>query len=1317
VSARAPREPPHRVAFLESTFVLAPVDEPLRGAAKVLLFITLFQHLVRHPDLAIIDPDDAQLVFDGGEPLLLAQRHTPEVRRDLFANDRRDELLWLELGLAKTSARVVLRTLSHDGREESFVALGNQSLGAMISRCLEQWLSARDLVPAPHELECFDVATFLGVCKALRSSTGVNGGESPTLVTSADSPSTEGPARLAVPFLRTLAFTSGRDFHELILGLDPDDPWALRDRFFASLQAGRDFSILRRLLALAPGWGKPYLSWHRSPGATTTRSADDGLEVEDDIHAFAAATLRMSGNHWALANYASSLDEAGRLPEALRYRIRALRASGYGSAQYPSLLWTAERLGRRGAQLRSSVAWMRDLEGRLEPASREENPDLLRARLSVADAYMAVGRHAEAVLMRESVLRGNESLWPNQAEKLDRWRKDPGQLARSYAREGHFRGDPGRVIEGLSAVSPHGTGGFDARALMRAFVAVGKPELACFAWAHLQAQPDTQFPTARLEAARALLVMGDLERATHEMLGVALAHPQRGYETTTNRLLRLSVAVGAEAWATLVSKHLARGARSVARLLARDAADFVPGAGEHESITDALGGGTCVQFDGGWLEPLRAHTNADCSARIDAFFSATIDSLADADSLVNAWTYEAHLLAEAGADAAGELAYLATQAIARYLAATTGPPTPSAGALRTVADEALQACSRVASRLDDRVVKAVLTVLENAAVCDEWTLDTWLLRVERALSIEDRWNGHLEVPTAGLPRVASLLRGDERVASEYRTAHELRRTRADGWGTLAHRLFERTMRAGAEPSHEWSDAAACGLSVDDALDVHWTCIAATRGHATPSVNAAKVLLVVGRTSDAFEALCGGVGLAGKDWRTTQLTELTGAWETAQVDVPIDWKRCNAEGAVALQTGDLPRAIKCLRWCATLEPDNRELWRNLGIAYAQNGDAYEAIRAFARFDDATEGVKLAGLVLCQAKHARDGLAVLEYVARWFTRAEDHRYHGLFAWRAGDDAAMARAYGRAWGVDPAALTGTDLDGYAGLLYELGDYAGCERVTERLEAVAGSDAELQGCVWHRRACADMGFDRWDDAVLHAKKAVEINPSTARKAYCEETLALALGRRKAPVTVLERDTAAPMFDAFIAGDFRGILALGESTDWWLRHAALVASEFRYDSENEIPVTARASRVFARVLELSLGAVDVVAALARTEALRMREDKLFSLDPPPPLGDRLTRDGFRRELAMRSGLPLLAPVEKTTDLAPEPDLAAGAPVTRASDYADLLRALRGSDPAGALASRGLDLNAYERVCRAWTLAMDEDANLVTAVRARMASP
>jgi tetratricopeptide (TPR) repeat protein len=1348
------REPPHRIAFLEPELFLDAADESLRGTAKFLLFVTLFGYLVRHPEIAVVDPDDTALrVAAEGDLVNLSQLHEDDVRRSLFKDDRRDELIWFELPLltqaAKPDAPVRLRTLAHDGKKESFVALGAQPLSTKLEQCFEQWLAAREKGDVPRPLEAFDRGSFVDVCRRLRTRIRlpdvrprridpraalepVPEEPSPDEVPPEDlvvrgPPNSlaeleiELPPVLAVPFLRVIAYTSGLDLSPFILAIDQDDPWALRDRFFANLQKGRDFDLLRRLAAVAPGWGKPYLSWHRAPGDTQTRKKDDGFDEDDKLHAYAAGALRIPGNHWALGNYAYELDEKGRLPEAVRYRRRALVAAGYGPEAYVNLIGTERRLGRPGAHVRVSATLARDLEQRLGDTA-DRVPEMIRAKLAVADAWMAVGRHAEAVALREDVLRGHETRWPRELAKLERWRKDPSELAQAYAYEGHFRGDPGRVVEGLSAVSPHGWYGFQARALMRAFVSLGKPELARLAWAHLQAQRSTQFGATRLEAARALLLAGDLDRAMREVLLVSLSYPQHGYETTIHRLLRLSAASGKEAWGVLVGKELARGAKTVARLLARDAADFVPGAADVEVIARALGERRPMVFETSSLEPMHKYLSRDARIKIDTIFGAPRGILADADALVDGWTVTLHHGEVSDETAASELAYVAAQAIARYLAATTSPPSPGTGALRVVATEALAACSLLSASLPDEVVVAFLEVMESAAgaegqspACDEWTFDTWLLRVERAFGIEDRYSGRLSTSTRGLmPKVTALLRGDERVAAEYRMAHELAADKPEGWSKAASVLLARVFRAGGQCAHAWSDAAVSGLSPEEALDVQFLCLAAPSGHATPSVNAAKLLLEAGRPGEAVEALKSGIGFAGANWRKERLAEIAPLWEKAKVDVPFDWKRCNSEGSAALQKGNLARAIQCLSWCGALDPDNHELWRNLGIAYAQDGDDYEAVRAFARFDDATEGVKLAGLVLCQAKHAKEGLAVLDYISRWFTRAEDHRYHALFAWQAGDDPAMLRAYGRAWRMDPAALNGVDLNGYAGVLYEAGEYAESERVTKRLELVAGSDPELRGCALHCMACADIGFERWDEAIAHAKEALLVNPSDVRRPFYEKTLARAERRERMARSVSPPAPVTLVQDALEEGDFRTVLGNADSADWRIRHAALLASDFRYETENGTGVTPRARAASEWVLRDSRGATDSAVVLARIEALRIRENALFSLDPPPPLGDRLTRDQFRRELARRSGLP--EPVALRGALPPDVELSAGAPITRASQYAELLRALQRKDPTSALASRGLDLEAYERVCLAWAEALAHDPALARAVEARMAS-
>mgnify|MGYP000897100198 CR=1 FL=1 len=49
-----------------------------------------------------------------------------------------------------------------------------------------------------------------------------------------------------------------------------------------------------------------------------------------------------------------------------------------------------------------------------------------------------------------------------------------------------------------------------------------------------------------------------------------------------------------------------------------------------------------------------------------------------------------------------------------------------------------------------------------------------------------------------------------------------------------------------------------------------------------------------------------------------------------------------------------------------------------------------------------------------------------------------------------------------------------------------------------------------------------------------------------------------------------------------------------------------------------------------SLGALSVEAALCRVRALRIRDNAFVQIDPPPPLGSRLTPEQFERQYLER---------------------------------------------------------------------------------------
>src|SRR6185436_17072099 len=106
--------------------------------------------------------------------------------------------------------------------------------------------------------------------------------------------------------------------------------------------------------------------------------------------------------------------------------------------------------------------------------------DQIQIDLLVADALLAAGRLDEAIALRASRLEGREATWPRHAQILARWRKDPQIVARSYAREGAFRGDPARVLEGFGRAEP--ADDLELAMLLDGLVAMGREEEVSLAW-------------------------------------------------------------------------------------------------------------------------------------------------------------------------------------------------------------------------------------------------------------------------------------------------------------------------------------------------------------------------------------------------------------------------------------------------------------------------------------------------------------------------------------------------------------------------------------------------------------------------------------------------------------------------------------------------------------------------------------------------------------------------------------------------------------------------------------------------------------------
>jgi hypothetical protein len=616
---------PHRVTFVAPQLSLAQQQAHLAPVCGLLLFVTLFEHLCRHPSVTVTDPDDFRLTDDEERLVHIEHPDFDRVRSSQFGDNRRDELLSFELQLDPAKPLTAkLRAERFDGKVEEFAGIGAQgSLSQLIASCLQQWLQARGQPLTPRALEQFGVPEFLNASACLyqaAASRDQQGGVNITV-----------PPVLRVPFFRTIYVMLNHYTYREILQMEPDNPWAIRDMFIDGLhnKGPESRDPIRRAIQTAPMFGKLYLSMF-------------GKDVSDDenLQSFAMATVLIPHNGFAPKDYAYALDQAGRWEEAYRYAERAVRVTPLLLASHMvsmNVINTA-RYGERLIDADHHVSFVDDMVERkvLEPNDTEVR--VIRCKLT--DALSRVGRLAEAIQFRSQLLEGLAETWPKMTKELHEWQTDAPFIANRYAREAHYRGDPGRVLEGYAIGRPDSWP--DLAFLIDALVATGREDLAMLAFAQHAGRPLTNNPISRTAGARACILGGRLTDAVEHIVYCTLRYPQLRYDTAINRLLRLAAARPAKEWEPILAQKLGMGARRVAKIVARDCADFVPGAAQIQGLAQALQfgqpGAQPVQFDPTWFASLKKSLEQFDVAPIDNFFGHFVkEDLAMADAMATSW--------------------------------------------------------------------------------------------------------------------------------------------------------------------------------------------------------------------------------------------------------------------------------------------------------------------------------------------------------------------------------------------------------------------------------------------------------------------------------------------------------------------------------------------------------------------------------------------------------------------------------------------------------------------------------------------------------
>ena len=1332
---------PHRIAILRPDLAVEGSDAPYAAETALLLWSALIEVLQRHPMLAVYDAEATPLVPQEGHfvPEHAVVGATPWDA--FYATARRDELLWLELQLPKGNV-VRLHALARDGKRESFEAIGRNT-GDQIQQVLGAWLTARQLGALPHRFGASTPEELLAAVRvfgptlveqarlwtapASRHAALVDGdgddegGGEPDLTVESEPVARRRTARpvanrlapvLRVPALRLLELALHDDLSDLILAHDAEHPQALFAKYLA--KRPKDFALLRRAIAAAPCWARPL-----------GELVDDTTQVDplepttlETVAAAGIAALCRPAQRDVVERIALHLRDDGRADEAVRLMERAMRLHHHDARAHITLLHLHRATDRVGAWLAQAQR-----SGRVHGCPMDPQlpwyPDQIQIDLLVADALMACGRLGEAIALRANRLDGREATWPRHASILGRWRSEPRFAAWCYAREGFFRGDPARAVEGFGRIEPDDS--FDLAIFLSSLVAMGREDDVLLAWAHFGLGRGHHGSCARLAAARCLMLAGEWRRGLEELWRVELTEPGRDEHGAIARCGLLMSSMPIEIAETALAERVAVGAHTLARRMARDVADFVPAAANSSIVLRALGTSRAhVELDPTALA--RFPIDDGSRAAIDAVFADLEgDPLAAADRLVNGWfdavyASDAALLATRGA-------YAAAIALSRYLVATTRAPTPIAGGLRTVAGEALALVARHRDALSDRAVQSLLGAIEPLLRrTDRWIGTAWLATVERCCGIDERADGDVPGFVREYPTVSARILGPEEAAVLSASVARLHRERPEGWesavGAQAARLAQHTGYAGVD---EWADAtiaqhAARAIDADDAIDaLHTAAYLAEGVSPAPALHLARVLLQAGRGPAAVHVLASGIVVADPARRDRELAALADLW--TGTGVPLDFAQVATGMFEALQAGDAARAEKLGRWAVALDPANAEAHRNLGLAFAHQGKVADALEHLVRATPEQATQILAG-VLYQSGKLSDAMRVLDYASRWYVRADQWLTYAGITYAAMDNPRTVKAYALAYELDPHAFDPTQLNAYAGVLDEVGDHATCEAIAQHLLRLGGDELLWKTSAWNHLACACIGLGRFDEAVRHAEQAVAHNPLPDNAAGFAATLDRARTQTKATtpvptVPVAPRDVSFVLLEA---GDFASAAApLGDrDATWRARRVALQASRFRFASENMIEVTARATAAAHAILADTVGLLDREAVHARLLALEIREQAYFARDPLPLLGDRMTREAFCQEFRARGGVVL---GESPPPPRPFVDrvVVAGSKVARVSDYVALLRDLAALTPREALAQFDLDDAGYLEVSRAWGAAIDGDPGLRQTIAAGLA--
>ena len=157
---------PHRIAVLVPEVKIDGPDAAYEREAAVLLWTACIEVCERHPRLSVLDADATPLLPQDGH---FAPQHAGRGGKPsdaFYAPTRRDEVIWLELGLGAKTGVVRLHAIGRDGKQETFDALG-RSTGEQIQQVLAAWCTARGLGAPTKKLEPASADEILAVVRVI----------------------------------------------------------------------------------------------------------------------------------------------------------------------------------------------------------------------------------------------------------------------------------------------------------------------------------------------------------------------------------------------------------------------------------------------------------------------------------------------------------------------------------------------------------------------------------------------------------------------------------------------------------------------------------------------------------------------------------------------------------------------------------------------------------------------------------------------------------------------------------------------------------------------------------------------------------------------------------------------------------------------------------------------------------------------------------------------------------------------------------------------------------------------------------------------